>query len=211
MDIGREDARDLARDELSKPTYDDEESLLDRALNWIYENVLSGGGSGEGDPVSSAVVAIIVVLVVVAAAIAIIRTGRLARQPSKAKSVFGDDKRGAATYREAAVAAADRGDWHTAVVERFRAIIASAEERGVVDSRPGRTADEAARDTGRHLPELASRLSDGAALFDATLYGDHAADKPSYSALVSLDDDLRAARPSDTESDTSEPHLAVPR
>lgn len=211
MDIGREEARDLARDELSKPIYDDEESLLDRALNWLYEHLPDFGGSGDGDPASSAFVAIVIVVVVFAAAIAIIRAGRLRRHPSKRKLVFGGEKRSAAAYRSAAVAAAQRGDWHEAVVERFRAIIANAEERGIIDSRPGRTADEAAREAGRHLPEIASPLSDAAALFDATLYGDHAADEPGYSMLASLDDGLRAACPSDTEPDVAEPQQAVPR
>lgn len=58
-----------------------------------------------------------------------------------------------------------------AVVERFRAIVATLEERSVLDEQPGRTADEAARDAGFALPARADQLAAAARLFDAIHYG----------------------------------------
>ena len=68
-----------------------------------------------------------------------------------------------------------RNDWRVAVVERYRAVVAELEERGVIDPRPGRTADEAAADAGAVLPAVAADLGAGARLFDAVHYGNRPA------------------------------------
>ncbi|HEX6577528.1 MAG TPA: DUF4129 domain-containing protein, partial [Jiangellaceae bacterium] len=105
-------------------------------------------------------------------------------------------RRTADEYRRNADAAAARGDWRAAVVERFRAVIAGLEERGVLDRRPDRTADEAAADAGTALPSIDAPLAAGARLFDGVLYGDLSATADDDAALRRLDDDARTARPS---------------
>ena len=87
-------------------------------------------------------------------------------------SVLTDD-RDADTLTRAADAAAVQADFATAVVERFRAIIRSLDERGIIDEYPGMTALEAATLTHRALGEhrVVSPLYEAAHLFDAVLYG----------------------------------------
>jgi len=73
----------------------------------------------------------------------------------------------AADHRSLAEQAADRADWHTAVIERMRAIARELEERSVLDARAGRTATELAREAGRMLPNAVGAL--GAAVLPSTV------------------------------------------
>ena len=83
------------------------------------------------------------------------------------------DDRDAVTLTRAADEAAAQADFATAVVERFRAIIRSLDERGIIDEYPGMTALEAATLTHQALGEhqVVPPLYDAAHLFDAVLYG----------------------------------------
>ena len=92
--------------------------------------------------------------------------------PSGPPVVDADDDRTAAQLRADADAAAARGDWRSAVIDRFRAVVRSLEERVVLDVRPGRTADEAAAVAGLRFPAEADALRRGARLFDDVCYGD---------------------------------------
>ena len=87
-------------------------------------------------------------------------------------SVLTDD-RDAVTLTRAADEAAAQADFATAVVERFRAIIRSLDERGIIDEYPGMTALEAATLTHQALGDhqVVPPLYDAAHLFDAVLYG----------------------------------------
>ena len=59
-----------------------------------------------------------------------------------------------------------------AVVERFRAIIRSLDERGFIEDYPGMTAHEAAVLGSSALEALGEELTRAAALFDAVRYGE---------------------------------------
>lgn len=77
----------------------------------------------------------------------------------------------------------------------MRAIVRSLEERALLDARPGRTADEAAAEAGRTLPEHAARLRAAARSFDDVTYGGRTADQPAYLSLQTLDLELDEAKP----------------
>ena len=123
-------------------------------------------------------VSTLIVVLVVAAGIALLillltrlsSARRVATPPSL--SVFTDD-RDADTLTRAADTAAAQADFTTAVVERFRAIIRSLDERGIIDEYPGMTALEAATLTHQALGEhgVVAALYEAAHLFDAVLYG----------------------------------------
>jgi hypothetical protein len=81
------------------------------------------------------------------------------------------------------------------VRERLRAVVRSLEERAVLDERPGRTADEAAAEAGRALPDCVAGLRAAAVLFDEVWYGGRPAGPASYAALRDLDAQVQAARP----------------
>jgi hypothetical protein len=98
-------------------------------------------------------------------------------------------------YRASADAHAARGAWAEAVQDRLRAIVRALEERAILDERAGRTADEAALEAGRHLPQLADALLTAATTFDDVRYGAYPADQSMDQALRDLDDRCAATRP----------------
>jgi hypothetical protein len=121
---------------------------------------------------------------------------RLGRERVRSAEVLdSDDARTAAQMRAAADAAASSGDWRTASVERFRAVVRSLEERVIIEPRPGRTAQEAAADAGVRLPDQAAGLRSGADLFDGVEYGDRVATAADDADLRALDAAVTAARP----------------
>jgi hypothetical protein len=84
------------------------------------------------------------------------------------------------------------------------------EERGVLESRPGRTADEAAAEGGAALPECAAGLRSAAQVFDDVWYGGRPATPAHDQALRELDDALRSSSPQ-ASSALGAPAPAAPR
>lgn len=214
VDLGRDEARDLARQELSQPSYDRDTPIVTRVLRWLAEQVDRILDAASGTLSSQVGLAIVVALAVGFAAFVILRAGPLARRSAeRAGAVLPDRPRSAAEYRAAADDAAARGDWTTAVIERFRAVVAGLEERGVLDPRAGRTADEAAREATAVLGELprpAGGMHAGARLFDGVRYGAAAATQDDDRLLRDLEHAVAAAKPRRDPAD-DEPVLAVPR
>ena len=169
-----DEARRAAGRELSRPIYHDHHDLWDRLWSWI-RGLFDADGMVPGAPPW---VSTLIVVLVVAAGIALLillltrlsSARRVVTPPPL--SVLTDD-RDADTLTRAADAAAVQADFATAVVERFRAIIRSLDERGIIDEYPGMTALEAATLTHRALGEhrVVSPLYEAAHLFDAVLYG----------------------------------------
>ena len=100
--------------------------------------------------------------------------GRVTRQQRARmnRSLFAGDDRDSTALTRAADDAADRGDWTTAVVERFRAIIRSLDERGALEDYPGMTAHEAATVAASVVVGHADDLHRAGVLFDAVRYGE---------------------------------------
>jgi len=211
VDLGRDEARELARQELSKPSYDRDTPITTRVIQWIAERIEDLLAAASGTFSSGLAIAVIVVIVVALAVLVVLRTGPLARRGARrAAPVLPDQRRTASDHRAAADDAAGDGDWNTAVLERFRAVIAGLEERGVLDTRAGRTADEAAVEAGAVLPGVAEILRAGATRFDAVRYGARHAGPADDAALRELDDAVTTARPGrPTEAGAAE--FAVPR
>ncbi|TGY76209.1 DUF4129 domain-containing protein, partial [Cellulomonas shaoxiangyii] len=188
-------ARRWVLEELADPAYSREESLLDRFLAWVAEQL--EGLQGVGLPPAGAlavVVGVAVVVVLLALWIAgPVRGGLTTRRRARAV-LAADDRRSADDLRAAADAAAAAGDWPTAVAERFRAVVRSLEERGVLDERPGRTAHEAAGLAARRLPGAADVLARGGDRFDDVVYGHRSATPDDDRLMRDLDDAVRAAR-----------------
>ena len=222
VDLGRDEARDLARQELSRPSYERDTPIFTRVLRWIGDQVERILDAASGTLSSRAGLAIIVVIAVVFAAIVILRAGPLARRAADhSGAVLPDRPRSAAEYRAAADTAAARGDWTTAVVERFRAVVAGLEERGVLDPRAGRTADEAAREATDVLGEIplpdgvavtpaGGGMHSGARLFDGVRYGGASATRDDDRLLRELDRAVAGAKPR-PEQAAGDPVLAVPQ
>ncbi|MFF2315642.1 DUF4129 domain-containing protein [Arthrobacter sp. NPDC058097] len=207
----REEARRWAVEELSKREYRDAapgwlETLWQQFLDWL-QSVTDGQSPADGPSVAPFIGLGIAILIGVAIILARPRLNARRRAP---KEIFDSETAAtAADYRERAKTAAARGDWVAAVVEQFRALVSSAEDRAVLDPQPGRTADEAAGQLTRAFPAASDKLDAAARMFDAVRYGSGSAVAADYAALVELDSALERLTPSYAEAGPG--GLAVPR
>ncbi|SDW31092.1 protein of unknown function [Arthrobacter sp. cf158] len=208
----REEARRWAAEELSKPQYPDArpgwlDQLWRDFMDWLSS--LEGDGTGAGPNFAiPLIVALAVALLVVA--IVVVRPRLNARRKAATADIYGEDATlDADAYRTRAAQAADDGDWPAAVVDQFRAVVRSAEERDVIDVRAGRTADEAAGQLGTVFGTAQSRLDSAARVFDAVRYGEQGATNADYAAIRQLDADILALKPDFAGHATA--GFAVPR
>ncbi|MFE5261352.1 DUF4129 domain-containing protein [Streptomyces coelicoflavus] len=195
--IPRDPAREAARRELSKRMYhENDPSWFQRALNtfwdWIGELFGKASTATPGGTLG--------LVVVIAAVLAVLgalwwRLGTPRRSPVSAPALFDDRPRSAADHRAAAEAHAAQGHWSQAVQERMRAVVRALEERALLDTRPGRTADEAATEAGRALPVHRDRLRAAALDFDDVAYGGRPGSEQSYRRLTELDHALERSKP----------------
>jgi hypothetical protein len=193
---GRDEAREAAQRELSKHAYQQARPpWFERLLTWVLnklDHLLSrasgsvpGGGWG---------LLVLVLLVAGLVTVVLVKLKPTARRSGLPELFAGGEELSAAAHRELAERAAARGDHAEAVRERLRAVVRELEARGVVEPRPGRTADEVAIEAGRVVPALAAALREGARLFDEVWYGGRSADASTYRVLVALDERVCAAR-----------------
>lgn len=209
IELDREDARQLAERELADPVYEDEPTLTERVITWVLDRIdeLLNGAAGvsPGGWLALAVLAALLALV----GVVVVRAVRSRARTIDPGAVFASRTLTAAEHLAAADEAAARGDWQTAVRERFRGIVRRLEERGVIDASAGRTAEELSQEAGAWLPELAGDLMAAAFLFDRVQYGGSAATAGDDAALRTLAESTAHARPS---LDAATPAaLAVPR
>lgn len=193
---GAGEARRWAEEELAKREYRDAApswlgTLWRNFLDWLQS---LDGSQGDAAPVPSPVIAL-VIAAIIAAAIILARP-RLHARSRQARDVFEREPTlGATDYRARAEAAAAAGKWGDAVVDRFRAVVRSAEDRAILDPQPGRTADEAARALSVPFNSQSGRLARAAATFDGVRYGNRAADSGDYRQMLELDTALDAMKP----------------
>jgi hypothetical protein len=204
VDLGRDEARELAIRELSRPSYDAEPPLLQRVVEWIIERLQELIGRTAGALDGAVGITILVLVLGLVIAVILLRMGPLARRRRlRAEPLFPTMRRTAAEYRAAADAAADTEDWRTAILERYRAVVVGFEERGLLDPRAGRTADEAAAEAGAVFPPLAAELTAASHIFDVVRYGDGQATADDDARLRRLDERAQAARPGPAELATA--------
>jgi hypothetical protein len=195
-EIGREAARRAAREELSDRRYTDAQPpLITRIVGRIIREFLELlAKAADGAPGGTLGLLLLAALVVLLAAVVFDKLGPPGRREATAP-LFGTGRElSADEHRQLADEAAAQGRWADAVRERLRAVVRELEARGVVEPRPGRTADEVALEAGRVLPPLAEPLRAGARLFDEVWYGGRPADASSYAVLVALDERVVAVR-----------------
>ncbi len=203
----RETARDWLVEELARPEYSQDPSVLMRLLDWLAR-VFGDIGTVDISPWRLAVVLAVVLVVVVAVALFVAGPARLRRHAAGSSAVVhDDDTRTAAQMRAAADDAAGRQDWPLAVIERFRAVVRGLEERVVLDERPGRTAREAAEAASARMPDLSADLHTAAGRFDGVRYGHLPAGPADDAAMRALDDRVSSTRPSPPASRTPEEAL----
>jgi hypothetical protein len=212
--VGRDEARRAAEQELSKSIYhENEPTLLERAIErvvtWIQELLSRAIGATPGGGLGLLVVALIVVGLIV---VVLWRVGPLRRGVRGSAPVL-DLSRPAEPdeHRRRADEHAAAGRWAEAVRERMRAIVRELETRGVLEPRPGRTADEVARDAGVLVPTVAGELRTAAGVFDEIWFGGRPADARADAVMRSADDRIRRARLAVAEQAVPAAGFQVPR
>lgn len=169
---GAQEAREAAEAELAKPAYHPVPNLLGRLWRWLVEHLDPTTVIPGIPPLLSGLIVLLVLVTCVVLLVVLLRRFRLVGRSRRAARRLFDDERDARALARAADAAAERGDWDAAVVERFRAIIRSLDERGLIEDYPGMTAHEAAVLGSSALEALGEELTRAAALFDAVRYGE---------------------------------------
>lgn len=199
LDPTAPEAKDLVLRELAKPEYAAARpTWFDQLASGFWDWLTSLQIVGDGGPPGLGI-AIIVVIVVAGLVVAFLVFGlpRINRRSTVSAELFGQtDDRDAAGLRAAAGAAASRGDYVLAIEEMFRAIARGLAERTLVPVTPGTTARAFAASAGRVFDAHAAGLADAAAAFDDVRYLGGAGRREAYDAMVDLDRDLRAAKPS---------------
>lgn len=201
VEIGRDEARRRALDELAKAKYGGTPQWLQNAAeraSRIVERIIDlylrwrngpGAGAGVSPGFVVAVALLLAALIVIVWRVGLPKWRKRVRQ----ESLDLDPSRPAADYRSLSQRAADAGDWTGAVRDRFRAVVRELEIRTVLDVRPARTAWEAAYAASRALPDCGESLHAGAELFNQVVYGDGVAGAGAYAQLVALDETVTAA------------------
>ncbi|MGQ0632021.1 MAG: DUF4129 domain-containing protein [Sporichthyaceae bacterium] len=180
-------AREAARAELADPAYQRlEPTWFERAsdavLDAIGDLLDSTAGAAVGGWWTLAVGAVLAV-----GALVLLRSGLrpgAGQLRRRRPEVFGATLRSAAEHHRAADAALGAGDVDEAVRERFRALVRGATERGVLDVRASRTADEAAAEIARMLPATSAGVRSAARIFDRVHYGGHRASAAEHHAVA---------------------------
>jgi hypothetical protein len=196
LDPARDEAQRWAWQELSDPVYAQHQpGLVERAVLWAWHR-LQGLELPAGPGGTSGFV-ILVVLVLLAVVVVWLRAGPLRGPSARARRqpVLHGAALTAAEHRAAADLAAAEGRWQDAVRERFRAVVRSLDERGLVEALPGSTAQEVADAAAGALPVVANALHACARLFDDVCYGSRAATADHDRRLRELDDQVAASRP----------------
>ncbi|MGH3097858.1 MAG: DUF4129 domain-containing protein [Streptosporangiales bacterium] len=199
IDVGRDEARRAAQHELEKAVYHAHEpGPLERLRQELMELIGRLLHAADGTNPSGWVGLLIIVLLVIGIILLVRhRAGRIQRNRRRAREGVLDEtaRRTAAEHRAAAVRHAAEEDWAEAIRDRMRAIALSLEERALLDHRPGRTADEIARDAGERLPGLVEELRAAARTFDDVWYGGHTATRAEYDRITAVDERVREAKP----------------
>jgi hypothetical protein len=191
-----DEARRWAVEELSKPKYGEATPgwLEDAWRNFLHW--LDSLGNSDGSDSGALPIITVAAVIVLAVAIVLVRPRLNARRKNSSKAVFDvDSSVSPETYRRRAAAAAATADWGMAVIEQFRAVVRSAEERTIIDPLPGRTADEVAASLGAAFSSVVWRLERAANVFDAVRYGQARVDQQDFADMVALDESVSGLQP----------------
>jgi hypothetical protein len=192
IDVGRDEARELAGRELLNPIYADAQPpWWQRLSSWAWQHFTDLLGKLDGATSNRLWLVVLAAVIALIIFIIVRRAGGVQRRRPASGEIFTDRTMSAAEHRARAEDSARLGDWGHAVLEGFRAVVRQLEERGAIDARAGRTADEAARDAGVVFGHLRADLGAAALVFDEVAYGDRPGTADAYSQITTLDHALK--------------------
>ena len=194
VDLTREQAQRLAELELSDPAYRAAQpGFVERAITWLVEWVQRvAERAADAAPGGWLGILGLILLVVVAVLFIRWRIGPLSRAAGLTFTV--DPGTSAAQYRSRAEELAAAGQWDEAVSQRMRALVRAGQERGLIDTHPGWTADEVAASVAERAPEARDLLTAAARTFDEVRYGGRPGSPAAYRAVAEADDRVAAGQ-----------------
>lgn len=193
LDPSPPQGRRWLEDELARARYDVEPSLWERFLEWL-RGLFDATGPGL-PPWVFALVLVVGLALVALVVLVLVRPEARSRRGADHGGVLDDRGVDAAAYRERAGQALREGSWSTVVLDSYRAVVATAVERTILDELPGRTAHEASLELTRAFPTEGASLRRAADRFDAVRYGHEVGTEADARAVVDLDERLARARP----------------
>lgn len=199
LDPSSPTAQQWLRDEIGHGVYVTQPSWFQRLMEWIARLLARLGGASPGGlpPWVIGVVALVVVGVAVLVVSRLVRpeAGTLSGGGRGIPGTMDDEGLSAADYRSRADLALARADWDAVLLDRYRALAASAVERTLLGELPGRTAHEVAIALEPVFPDHRAPLAAAAAAFDAVRYGHERATSSQAHDAAELDDALLRTRP----------------
>ncbi|YAL82598.1 DUF4129 domain-containing protein [Dermacoccaceae bacterium W4C1] len=210
LDPSGAQGRELLSDELSRLAYADQRGPIERLMDWIDDVIQRFSGDGTGVLGKLLLLAVAVALVVLVIFVAT-RLNRSMRAPSHGPAdapVLEELHLSAAEYRQRAAAAQQRGEHGGALLDYFRAIARSGDERALLEDAAADTARELAQRLSQVFPDHAAALIRAAGDFDDVRYGERRVDAATATRMQSLDTELLRARP--VHADTGHAGLVAP-
>lgn len=209
---GADEARSWLESELSQGEYQEArpglaEQLLGTVLEWLGD--VLAGIQGVG-PTAGVLLLGLGALLVLALAVLVIRPRLNARRRRPGLFEESAPEQDAAVHRRLAEKAAADRDWDTALAERLRAVLRTAEERVILDRRPGRTAYEAGSALSSVFSAAADEILWLSRRFDEVRYGNGRAGAEDAARAQELDSLLLQSQPA-SGAGQAPPYLAVPK
>ena len=185
--------RQHAHDILQRPEFHRHESLLDRFFSWLgdlFSKITFGLGGGPGflgNVVAFAILAGIVVLLVLLVRALLGRTRPPKPDKEDELTIELEDGREAIDWRRDAEQFEAAGQWREAMRARYRELVRSLIEDGVLDDVPGRTTGEFRTEFVAARGPQADPFIELTETFEAVWYGGldtDAADNARFRALA---------------------------
>ena len=201
-----DEIRQRAHEILSRPEFGRHESLVQRVLEWIGDQLSRftfgiGGGPGFlGNLVSLLVFGGVVVLIVVLVRTYLRRNRPPRDEPTDDLSIELEEGRSAIDWRSEAEQLEAAGQWREAMRARYRELVSALVEEGVVADLPGRTTGEYLSEYSHARPEGRQAFDDLTRLFEGVWYGGEqtgAADNEQFRRLAGAARQAAASRGSE--------------
>ena len=171
------EVRQQAHEILSRPEFGRHESLVQRVVGWIGDQLSRftfgiGGGPGfVGDLVSLAVFGGVILLLVMLVRAYVRRTRRGRDDIEDDLSIELEEGRAATDWRSDAERFEAAGEWRDAMRARYRELVAALIDEQVLAELPGRTTGEYLSEYTRARPEGAPAFEALTRLFEGVWYG----------------------------------------
>ena len=184
--------RDRAHEILSRPEFHRSESAVERVANWIgdlFSGIDFGVGSGSGFVGNLLSIALIIGVgyLLVRLALAIAGRTRAPEQATDELTIEVEAGRDASDWGADAERFEAAGEWREAMRARYRQLVRSLIDEGVLDEVPGRTTGEYRTEFARERPANADPFGALTDLFEEVWYGGRdtdASDNQRFRALA---------------------------